>query len=295
MSDDPRPSPDDDPRPDGDVPAPPDDAAATAADGPATEEGAGAGTSDVRAPAAPDEVGGAAAGPGWRSGRRDRKAAATIGVLTLLLGFAFAVQVRNTGTDEALVSAREQDLVVLLDNQTAAEERLRQEIADQRAVLDQLGNTDNQAAAALEDARERAEALDVLNGSIAATGPGLELTIRDPEGRVEPATVLNAVQELRGAGAETMQVDDVRVGVSTAVTGDAGAIEVDGRPITAPYTFLVIGSPQDLETAMSIPGGVIAKVRQRGGTVTIVQSEDVIVDALRPLDAPEYARPQTDD
>jgi uncharacterized protein YlxW (UPF0749 family) len=288
MSDDPRESPDA-------VPDPPADAPAPAAGGAAPGDGEEPGTSDVREPATPDGEDVAAAGPGWRGGRRDRKAAATIGVLTLLLGFAFAVQVRNTGTDEALVSAREQDLVVLLDNQTAAEDRLRQEIADQQAVLDQLGNTDNQAAAALEDARERAEALDVLNGSIAATGPGLELTIRDPEGRVEPATVLNAVQELRGAGAETMQVDDVRVGVSTAVTGDAGAIEVDGRPVTAPYTFLVIGSPQDLETAMSIPGGVIAKVRQRGGTVSIVQSEEVLVDALRPLDAPEYARPQTDD
>ncbi len=204
MSDDPRESPDA-------VPDPPADAPAPAAGGAAPGDGEEPGTSDVREPATPDGEDVAAAGPGWRGGRRDRKAAATIGVLTLLLGFAFAVQVRNTGTDEALVSAREQDLVVLLDNQTAAEDRLRQEIADQQAVLDQLGNTDNQAAAALEDARERAEALDVLNGSIAATGPGLELTIRDPEGRVEPATVLNAVQELRGAGAETMQVDDVRV------------------------------------------------------------------------------------
>ncbi|WP_235927838.1 DUF881 domain-containing protein [Goekera deserti] len=227
----------------------------------------------------------------WRRGRRDRKAAVFIGVLTLLLGFAFTVQVRNSGTDESLAGQREEDLVGILDDLTAQEDRLRQEIADQRTLLDQLGNTDSQSATALEGARERAEALGVLNGSIAATGPGLTLTITDPTDRVSAATVLDAVQELRGAGAETMQIDDVRVGVSTAVTGSPGALEVDGKPVTAPYTFVVIGSPQDLETAMAIPGGVESKVGREGGVVRIEQSDAVVVDALRPLDDPEYAQP----
>jgi hypothetical protein len=32
-----------------------------------------------------------------------------------------------------------------------------------------------------------------------------------------------------------------------------------------------------------------------GGSVTIQQSQDVVVDALRPLDTPQYASPATDD
>ena len=121
------------------------------------------------------------------------------------------------------------------------------------------------------------------------------MVIRDPEEEVRVADLLDAVQELRGAGAETMQIDDVRVGVSTAVTGDPGNLMIDGRPITAPYEFLVIGSPQDMETAMRIPGGVVQRVNNRAGSVTITQSDDIRVDALRPLDTPQYSSPQTDD
>src|ERR687894_237378 len=184
--------------------------------------------------------------------RRDPLAAALIGVLTLLLGFAFAVQVRTTGTGEDYSSLREEDLVRILDD------------------------------------------LDILNGTVAAQGPGLLMTVRDPEGRVRVADLLDAVQELRGAGAETMQIDGVRVGVSTAVTGEPGQLRVDGSEVDSPYEIRVIGSGQDLETAMNIPGGVVDRVGRQGGTVDIEQSETVVVDALRQLDRPQYAQPDTD-
>ncbi len=227
--------------------------------------------------------------------RHDPMAAVLIGLLTMLLGFAFAVQVRTVGDDTQLAGAREEDLVRILDELDAQEERLRGQLAEQRTALEQLTNSDSQAATALDAARERAEAIGILNGTIAARGPGLRMVIRDPEDDVRVADVLDAIQELRGAGAETMQIDDVRVGVSTAVTGAPGDLMIDGRPITAPYEILVIGSPQDMQTAMSIPGGVVQRVNNRGGSVDIQQSDEVVVDALRPLDTPQYASPQTDD
>jgi uncharacterized protein YlxW (UPF0749 family) len=230
-----------------------------------------------------------------RRRRRDPLAAALIGVLTLLLGFAFAVQVRTTGTGEDYSTLREEDLVRILDTLDAREDRLREQIADQRAALRQLNSDDSQSEAALQEARERAEALGILNGTVAAQGPGLVMTVRDPEGRVRVADLLDAIQELRGAGAETMQIDDVRVGVSTAVTGEPGQLRVDGVEVQSPYEIRVIGSPQDLETAMSIPGGVVDRIGRQGGSVDIEQSPAVVVDALRQLDRPQYAQPDADD
>jgi uncharacterized protein YlxW (UPF0749 family) len=68
---------------------------------------------------------------------------------------------------------------------------------------------------------------------------------------------------------------------------------LDGRPIEAPYDFVVIGDAQGMETAMNIPGGVVQRITGRGGSVTIQQSHQVVVDALRPLDEPQYASPRT--
>jgi uncharacterized protein YlxW (UPF0749 family) len=225
--------------------------------------------------------------------RHDPVASALIGLLTLLLGFAFAVQVRNSGTEQLLAGAREEDLVRILDDLNAREDRLRQQIADQRSALAQLNSSDSQSATALEEARKRAEAIGILNDTVAARGPGLHLTVRDPDGEVRVADILDAIQELRGAGAETMQIDGVRVGVSTAVTGEPGALRLDGHAIRAPYEFVVIGDPQNMETAMNIPGGAVQRITGRGGSVTIRQSREVVVDALRALDEPQYASPST--
>lgn len=275
----------DDPRP-GAVPGPDDDPAGTPPREPVGEtpaaETSAAETPAEEAPAAPPRR------------RRDPLAAALIGVLTLLLGFAFAVQVRATDTEQALTGAREEDLVRILDQLEADEARLRSQLADQRAALRELNDSDSRADAALEEAQRQADALAILNGTVAAQGPGLLMTIRDPEGEVRVADVLDAVQELRGAGAETMQIDGVRIGVTSAVTGEPGDLSIDGEPITSPYEIVVIGSPQDLETAMNIPGGVVDNVNRRGGSVVIAQSDSVLVDALRPLETPQYAEPDDD-
>ncbi len=260
---------------------------------------AGDGAADASGEDAVSAPGPAAVTAGQPAAARPRRqslvAASLIAVLTVLLGFAIAVQVRSTGTGEALDGAREEELVSILDDLDNREERLRAQIADQRGELRDLTDTDSRSAAALEAARSRADALAVLNGTVAAEGPGLVMTISDPESRVRVADLLDAIQELRGAGAETMQIDGVRVGVSTAVTGGPGDLRIDGRPVSAPYEVVVIGSPADLRTAMSIPGGVVDAIGRQNGSVGIEQRDRVVVDALRPLDEPQYAQPQPGD
>jgi uncharacterized protein YlxW (UPF0749 family) len=265
----------------------------------ATEDGVTEPPADAAAPAAAPAGGTTVAtaeepAPARPRRRQSLVAASLIAVLTVLLGFAIAVQVRSTGTGGALDVAREEELVSILDDLDNREERLRAQIADQRGELRDLTDTDSRSAAALEAARSRADVLAVLNGTVAAEGPGLVMTISDPEGRVRVADLLDAIQELRGAGAETMQIDGVRVGVSTAVTGGPGDLRIDGRPVSAPYEVVVIGSPADLRTAMSIPGGVVDAIGRQNGSVGIEQRDRVVVDALRPLDEPQYAQPDTE-
>ncbi|MGY1753268.1 DUF881 domain-containing protein [Blastococcus sp. SYSU D01042] len=223
--------------------------------------------------------------------RPDRPAAVLIGLLTLLLGFAFTVQVRNSDDEQALAGAREEDLVRIVDEVSSRGVRLRELIADQRSALRQLTSSDSESASALEEARSRAASLGVLNGTAPAEGPGLRLTVRDPDGELRVTDLIDVIQELRGAGAETMQFDGVRVGLTTAVTGTPGALLIDGRPVTAPYDVLVLGSPQDIETALNIPGGVVQAVGSRGGSVTVEQVPELVVDALRPLPEAQYAQP----
>ncbi len=217
-----------------------------------------------------------------------------IGVLCALLGFALAVQFRTVDSDQGLSGARQEDLARILADLQSRQDRLRSEISEQQNLLEQLGSGEDSAAAAVEEARRQAEALGILNGTIPAAGPGLTITIRDPNSNIDAAILLGAVQELRGAGAETMQVAGVRIGVSSALVGESGGIRIDGTPVEAPYVIIAIGDSQTLATAMHIPGGVEDKVLQAGGSMDIVTADRVTVDALRPLEEPVYSEPAPD-
>ena len=82
--------------------------------------------------------------------------------------------------------------------------------------------------------------------------------------------LLDAIQELRAAGAEAIQVNGVRVVAGTYFCRTrAVSVSVDGNKISAPYRFKVIGKPQDLEPALNIPGGVVQTLEKEQATVTV--------------------------
>jgi uncharacterized protein YlxW (UPF0749 family) len=215
-----------------------------------------------------------------------------IGLLLALLGFGLVVQLQsNTGS--GLVSRRQDDLVRILDDLSSREDRLRQQIAGLQETRNRLSTGGDNSTAALEEARRRASELGILAGTIAAQGSGIEMTITDPHRKVTAEDMLDAIEELRGAGAEAISVGPARIGLSSAFTQDTptSPIVVDGISLTAPYVILVIGDPSTLATAMNIPGGVIDTVRGREAETQIVQQQRLIIRALREVRAPQYAQP----
>lgn len=233
----------------------------------------------------------------WRPRLR---AGLLIAALCGLLGFAFAVQVQSTqGSD--LESARQEDLVRILDDLAAREERLRGEIADQQAARDEISSGSNRSGAALDQARKRADELGVLAGTVAAHGPGVVITIDESsDQKLAADLLLDALEELRGAGAEAVAFSgsgisgrpvDVRVGASTWFADRGDGIAVDGTQLTAPYKITAIGDGPTIAAALNIPGGVIDTVRRSGGGVRVEQLDDVTITALRPIKRPQYARP----
>jgi uncharacterized protein YlxW (UPF0749 family) len=222
-------------------------------------------------------------------------AAAVIAVLTALLGFAIVVQVHQNSRSDNLANLRDDDLVGILDNQNARAARLRQQIAQLQQTLRRLQDSGDRSAAARQQARADARALGILLGTVPATGPGVLLTVTDPGGRLDAEDLLDVVEELRGAGAEAIQFGPVRVSTSTAFTdtGTSGraSVAVDGQSVTAPYRVRAIGEAKTLDTALNIPGGVAAAIRNAGGELTVSERTTVTIPAVRSLPAPRYASP----
>ncbi|MFF8012012.1 DUF881 domain-containing protein [Streptomyces sp. NPDC007929] len=222
---------------------------------------------------------------------RVTRAQLIVAVLLFGLGFGLAVQVAsNSDTDSELRGARQEDLVRILDELDDRTQRLEDEKQGLEKQRDELENSSDQAEEARKQTIEKERQLGILAGTVAAQGPGITMTIQDTKGTVEADMLLDAIQELRAAGAEAIQVNGVRVVASTYLTDSGKGVGVDGNKINAPYRFKVIGKSQDLEPALNIPGGVVQTLEKEQATVTIERSTDIVVDALRAAKRPDYAR-----
>ena len=215
-----------------------------------------------------------------------------VGLLLLaLLGFALAASVHSQRAASQLATARPEDLVRILDDLDARSTRLRTQIADLERTRAALASSSSDAAA-LAEARKRTQDLGILAGTIAAQGPGIVLTISDPQHQVEASVLVDTVEELRDAGAETLEVAGVRMVANSWIGDTATGLSIDGRAVSAPYTIRAIGDPSTMEKALQIPGGVVDAVQARpGAAASIATPSQVQIRSLRVLGSTGYAQP----
>jgi uncharacterized protein YlxW (UPF0749 family) len=211
-------------------------------------------------------------------------------ILAGALGFAIIAQVRQTSI-EGLENLREDELVRIFAGVDQDGDRLADEIRGLESSLQLLQSQSTNEAEAERAAQQRLDALGILAGTAPATGPGIVLTVNDPEGKVSSSVMLDTVQELRDAGAEAIQIGDVRVVADTWFAPGDGGLSVAGTLVRPPYVVRAIGDGNTLAGALEIPGGVSATVRRLGGNTDTQIEDEVEVDALLTLTPPQYARP----
>ncbi|MCB8904293.1 DUF881 domain-containing protein [Streptomyces sp. CB02980] len=221
---------------------------------------------------------------------RVTRAQLVVALLLFVLGLGLAIQVSSTSDNSALRGARQEDLVRILDELDDRTQRLEDEKSRLEKQRTELESSSDQAEEARKQTQEKEQQLGILAGTVAAEGPGITLTIGDPTGAVESDMLLDAIQELRAAGAEAIQVNGVRVVADSYFTGSGDDMRIDGTKVAAPYVFKVIGKPEDLEPALNIPGGVVQTLEKEQATASVERSTKIIVDALRPAKRPDYAQ-----
>ena len=207
-----------------------------------------------------------------------------VAVVCMLIGIGTVAVVRGQDTDEFLASAREPDLVRLLDDLQARQTRLDGEILRLQGAEQRLRT--GTSAEALQETQERADDLRVLAGTTAVRGPGIKMRI-DGEEAFFASDLLNTVQELRDAGAESIEVNGVRVVVNTWFTDAADGISVSGTVLRPPFEIIAIGGPSTMATAMRIPGGVADTVESQDGSLVITELDKVEIRSVVNLSEPD--------
>jgi uncharacterized protein YlxW (UPF0749 family) len=224
---------------------------------------------------------------------RNRWTQSLVAILIGALALAITLQVRDKPSDD-FENARSEDLVELLKSLDAVNQRLDRQISELTDTRDDLLDSSKQSSAAQEQARAQADALAILSGTAPAVGPGVVVTISDPNNGVDAGALLDSIEELRNAGAEAISVNGtVRVVGQTYLIDTGEGIRIGGRDIQPPYVIQAIGDTDTMATATQIPGGLVDTIERRGGQVSVLRREAVTITALADVRAPEYARPDS--
>ncbi len=248
----------------------------------------------------PEPRHGAPAPPDRRAWLRDffrpNRGQLVAGICLFATALLITWTLRSQEAQPEFAQARQADLIQLLDNVTGQNRALESELRELQSVRDELSSGADQAEVARTEADRRLEQLQVLAGVVPARGPGVRITMDAPDGAITSELLLNAIEELRDAGAEVLELnDEVRVVMRTAVTSDdEGHVVVDGTVLDTPIVIDAIGDPVTLEAGARFRGGLVSEVEgQRvGGTVTITAPDEVRIDALAEAREPEFARPR---
>ena len=226
----------------------------------------------------------------WRPGRGQLIAA----VILFVVGLGAVMQVRINTADDAYTNARREDLVQLLDGLGAESRRLEGEIAQLERTRTSLQSGADTQRVARAEAEKRVQVLSILAGTAPAEGPGIRMRIADPDNKVDSEALLNAVEEMRDAGGEVIEINNtIRVVASTWFGTTSKGLVVDGLPVSTPITIEVIGEPHSLQEAAQFRGGIVSEITgpQIGGQVQIEQLDRVVVESLHTVRQNQYAQP----
>lgn len=230
---------------------------------------------------APTEQAGEAGTPGG-SGGWLRVASV---VACAALGFLLVTQLQATeDVGERLDIEREEDLARILADLSTQSDRLQGEITSLRLTLLAFENSAEGEELALRSLQTRLAELQVLAGTVAVDGEGVRMTVEDPQAQVTQELLVDAVQELRDAGAEAIAVNDIRLIASSAFTTRNGKVVLDGTPLEAPLVINAIGPADTIAKALAIPGGAVDSFQARPQVVATVE-------ALEELTIPRRADP----
>ncbi len=216
---------------------------------------------------------------------------ASLAVGLMLVGFLLVAQWRGAATfTHSLERQSDQNLAIIIQEIAAENNALRGEIVRLQMRLMETGQESEDRSRVLNEAAKEMQAVRVVSGLDAVSGPGIIVTIRDPERVLLPQDFVRLVHDLGAGGAEAIAVNGTRVSATTGFAGFDGTIRINDDVFSRTYEVSVVGHPDNLAQALELPGGLSSTLSTFPGVgVGISRAEEVRVPAVLQHDF-EYAQ-----
>ncbi|GAA4126630.1 DUF881 domain-containing protein [Nocardioides fonticola] len=218
-----------------------------------------------------------AAGHGRAPTARPQVRAAIVLALFGLIVMTAVIQTsRNSSTDQAGRAS----LIERINAERAVGRSLQTRIGRVTASNTAAEETLSAVTAAAVAAQTRLRRVQIRTGYLAVTGPGVRVTVTDPESgeeAVRDTDLRRLVNGLWQAGAEAIAINGQRLTVLTAIRNSGPVVNVNYQPLRPPYVVTAIGDPRTLQAdLLDSEGGAefIGLARQYGFGVDVQNVDD---------------------
>lgn len=224
----------------------------------------------------------------------------SITLVAVVLGLMMAFQFRTTSSvDRGVPYDRVQELSMQKKQLERDLDHLQEESADLNAKLEEAGKGHTEATGALESELSK---IRLYAGLTPVTGPGVEVILENlpeptrPGGNPSLYTIkdddlLKVINDLRGAGAEALAVNDQRILATSEVRLAGNHINVNLTKLSPPYKVTAIGNPGTLTSSLEIKGGLVEYLNDLGIVVKVQQKDKVTIPAYAGALHFDYAKP----
>ena len=230
-----------------------------------------------------------------------------IGMIMLIMAFLVTLQIKSViynYTKDPTSSMRPNELlgeIENLRNENAKLSELNRSLqSDIKSFKDEAA-TNSDYSKTLVNQLNRAE---IIAGMTEVEGPGVIVTVKDSsysdiKGNINnylihDSDLLTIVNELRGAGAEALSINNERIISTTEIRCVGPTVSVNGTKITAPFIIKAIGDSETLENSLMIRGGVYDSLTVWGLKIEINKATDIVIPSYNGLISFKYAVPTTE-
>lgn len=230
----------------------------------------------------------------------NRSILVSITLVAIALGLIMALQFRIAGSvDRGVPYSREQELTVEKNQLEKDMDHLRTEIADLSAKLEEAGKGSSEATEAFHSELSK---MKLYAGLTAVAGPGVEVVLDnlpddmapggDPRlSSIKDDDLLKVINDLRGAGAEAIAVNNQRILATSEVRLAGNHILVNLSKITAPYRVTAIGNAAALKNSLEITGGLVEYLSGLGIAIKVEARDSILIPAYTGVLRFDYAVP----
>lgn len=134
------------------------------------------------------------------------------------------------------------------------------------------------------------ELATIFAGLTELTGRGVEVTLKDSTASqklnenpnlyiIHDEDILKVVNELKAAGAEAIAINGQRLVATSEINCSGPAIRVNKKALVPPFVITAIGSPETMEGALKMRGGVAEFLQFFGIQVSVKKLDQLTIPA----------------